>query len=349
MASKGPITIRDVAAAAGVSPMSVSKVLHGRGRNVRVSEETAEHIRQIATKLAYRPNLLARSFRQQRTQTIGLVFQSAPEFDSLARYHSNILHGTVSSAFGRGYTVALCARLVGDEAIATASDGRFDGLIWCRNAYDEEIQAAIDRLNLPVVVMHEPPPGRETTMAHVGWDNATAVRMAVDHLVELGHRKLRFAVSDYQLWYVEALLRFETFSEYCRSLGLDGGESMLSISKDGERLREWWSTDPETTALVAWSETTALEILGTAPTVGISMPDELSLIAFDSGLQCDYTSPRLTAIHQPIASMAERATEMLIDRIENPGNEIQHVVFPCRLDLRESTAAPRPSPSSFSR
>ena len=341
MASKGPITIRDVAAAAGVSPMSVSKVLHGRGRNVRVSEETAEHIRQIASKLSYRPNLLARSFRQQRTQTVGLVFQSAPGFNSLARYHANILHGAVTGAFARGYTVALCPKLLGDEAISTASDGRFDGLIWCRNAYDEEMQAAIDRLNVPIVVLHEPPPGRETTMAHVGWDNATAVRMAVDHVASLGHRHIRFAVSAYQSDYVEAILRFESFREYCKTLGLEGGDEVLEIAEDESAFGAWWKSSRPTTAIVAWSETTALEVLSAAESNGLSIPNDFSLVAFDGSVQCEFTTPRLTAVHQPISDMAQLATEILIDRIESPSADVKHVVFPCRLDVRESTSAPR--------
>ncbi|RYG28510.1 LacI family transcriptional regulator, partial [bacterium] len=122
-----PVTIRDVARAAGVSAMSVSKVLHGRGSNVRVSEETASHIRKTAEELHYRPNALARSFRQGRTHSIGMVWDTAPDLSGEVRYFSDMLDSIVKAAFAKGYSVTLCPTLVGDGANEAQADGRFDG------------------------------------------------------------------------------------------------------------------------------------------------------------------------------------------------------------------------------
>src|SRR3954464_7556221 len=92
-------TIRDVAEAAGVSAMAVSKVLHGTGRNVRVSDETSENIRRVAREMRYQANHLARSFRSQRTKMVGVVFQHFERLSEENPYYPQLLNGVMAALF----------------------------------------------------------------------------------------------------------------------------------------------------------------------------------------------------------------------------------------------------------
>src|SRR5579862_5241486 len=108
------ITLRHVAESAGVSEMAVSAVLHGSGRNVKVSEEKAELIRRIARELHYQPNQLARSLRSRRTRTIGVVFHHLMRLTEENPYFPQLLNGIMAVLFPTGYTLALCPKLSQD-------------------------------------------------------------------------------------------------------------------------------------------------------------------------------------------------------------------------------------------
>ena len=130
-------TIRDVAEAAGVSAMAVSAVLNGAGRNVKVSHEKAEHIRRVARELRYQPNSLARSLRSRRTGMVGVVFQHLHGFSDAAPYFPNLLNGVMAALFPADYTLALCPKLIVGGDAGSISDGRFDGVLWCRPDFTE--------------------------------------------------------------------------------------------------------------------------------------------------------------------------------------------------------------------
>ncbi|CAN5519064.1 LacI family DNA-binding transcriptional regulator [soil metagenome] len=331
-----PVTIRDVAKAAGVSAMSVSKVLHGRGTNVRVSEETAALIRRTAEEMAYRPNALARSFRQGRTKTLGLVWDSTPDLSGDTRYFSDLLDSAVKAAFARGYSVTLCPSLVGEGTDEAQADGRFDGVLLCRG-FGADGANPVGRV--PTVMFHLPPPGAERLVDHVCWDNEAAVGQVVGHLAALGHRNLAFASDDRFGGTTELARRREIFVEACKGAGL--GLDLLAWSDVADGFPHWWAKRPGATALVCWSEQMALGVLRVATGLGVEIPRELSVAGFDSTAQSEMSFPRLTCARQPLRDMAARAIAMLVDRIEHGERAPESVVFPSVLDVRESTAAPR--------
>lgn len=339
-----PITIRDVAKAAGVSPMSVSRVLHGRGANVRVSEETAELIRKVAIELDYHPNALARSFRQRRTKAISLVFEAMPEIGAGSRYFSDLLDGVTTASFQRGYSVTLCSSMMGPSALTSFRDGRFDGLIWCRNSQDIELLTAIERSQLPVVVLHELPSGREETMSHVIWDNRAASASAVEHLLGLGHKRIVFVISTTGLQNTESHIRFDAFRQAMQDAGLPIElRDRVIWSDDCREFADWWATKPPHTAAIVWNEAVAGAFLLQAKAAGVTVPADISVISYDSTSGCEMMVPRLTALRQPLVEMAAKAATMLIDHLESETFVANHVVYPCRLDLRSSTGVPRPT------
>src|ERR1700726_1198003 len=151
------VTIRQVAEAAGVSAMAVSAVLHGTGRNVKVSADTSAKIRRVARELRYQPNHLARFLRNNRTNTIGVVFQHFERLGDDNPYYPQLLNGIMSALFAVDYTLALCPKLVQHSQDGLISDGRFDGVLWCRPDFTEASLDGLRHSSTPVVMMHAPP------------------------------------------------------------------------------------------------------------------------------------------------------------------------------------------------
>jgi LacI family transcriptional regulator len=332
------ITIRDVAVAAGVSAMSVSKVLHGKGPNVRVSPATATHIRETAERLDYRANRLARSFRERRTRTIGLLFETKP-LCVAEQYFAEVLEGVIDSAFNASYTVSLCPSLVAGETIQPLSDGRFDGIVWSRVVSTDDRLAAVEQARVPVVVLHEcPQPDRPNAHSHVTCDNDGALAQAIDHLVHLGHRSIAFVAAKLFRRNRELQARESAYLRAMAERNLPA--EILTWSQECEEFANWWAAPKETTAVIVWAEHHAIQLIAQADRAGVRLPEELSVVGFDSTIRCDVVRPALTSVRQPIREMAAEATQILIDTIDGHVSSPVHSVHPCGFDVRESTTRP---------
>lgn len=335
------VTIRDVASAAGVSPMAVSKVLHGKGANVRVGKDTADLIRKVAQDLSYQPNALARSFRLRKTRTIGLMFDNWTRVSDGSQYFAHLLDGITSSAFPRGYAMTICPRL--SEGGESVNDGRFDGLIWAKFESTRENLLTLERNRTPMVVLHASSPEILTRgISTVCCENIEAMKQAVDHLVSLGHKRVAFVSPQAIEHNDETMVRAEGVRTAMQAHGLTfGHEDFLNWGYEGQEFEAWWSSKPPHTALILRSEAQAGAIYEHAHRLGVSIPDDLSIVGFDSTKYCETLSPRLTSVSQPIEDMAHRATDLLIAIIEGQGSALpSDHVFPCGFDIRESTGRP---------
>lgn len=337
------VTIRDVAQAAGVSPMAVSKVLHGRGRNIRVSEESAKRIRSTAERMNYRANALARSLRTQKTNTIALVFEEFERLGGNTGYFIELFDGVMSAAFEGGYSVTICPKMVNFSRSGVTYDGRFDGLIWCKPERSETTIDALRGSVIPIVALHAAF-ADEVGLPLMGCDNAQGMELAVGHLYDLGHRTFSFAVDPANAAADEAHDRFNGFRDALARRGIAVDASQIHRwGHQGEGFAEAFKTGKLGTALVVFGEGQAGEILKRAAENGISVPSEISVIGFDSTRFCETTSPRMTAVRQPVEEMARHAAKVLIDQIEGRPVEKSRKVFPCSLDVRSSTG---PSPQA---
>lgn len=337
------VTIRDVAEAAGVSPMAVSKVLHGKGSNVRVGTDTADLIRRIARELQYQPNELARSFRLQKTFMIGLVFEDWTRVAGGSQYFAHLLDGVTSSAFPVGYSVAICPQLVNVASGSSLNDGRFDGLIWAKFESTPENLTRLEHRRTPMVILHAD--SSEITRRGISTfccDNAGAMRLAVDHLVELGHKRIAMVVSQFGDHDDETVARIESCRSSLAAHGIEMAEAdVLRWDFHAAEFEDWWKSNPPHTAIILRSESQAGPIMEQAARLGVRLPQDLSLVGFDSTAYCDTLSPRLTSISQPIEEMTHLATLKLLALIEGTSTTVQSQIFPCGFDIRESTAKPR--------
>lgn len=333
-------TIKDVAEAAGVSAMAVSAVLNGTKGNVKVSPVKAELIRKVARELNYRPNHLAQSLRSRETKTIALVFQHLDRFGDDRPYLPQLFNGVLPVLFEAGYTMALCPKMIEDGDTRSISDGRFDGVLWCRPDFDEASLEAIRTATIPVVMVHAPAgsvPGVPTFCA----DNDAAMKMAVEHLKSLGHSNLAFLNTPVDQVTAEGKARRRAFESATIDLGV-GSEAIVWDQSDLD-IRKALLVERKITAVICFSDTLAGQLLDTCLKQGVEVPTELSVIGFDSSSFCDRTQPKLTSINQPVEEMVGLATKHLLSLIRdtNEGSSSKpgiSFLFDCGLDVRESTA-----------
>lgn len=336
------VTIREVAKLAGVSTAAVSKVLHGRGSSVRVSAERAATIRAAAETLQYRPNALARNLRSSRTHTIGLYFEQFRNIAAGPLYYMHLLDGVASSLFNNHYRLTILPELSDNDVKDSLGDGLLEGVIWCKLNRDESTLKMLDECPIPVVAMSAAPPTIPSRTVFVSCDNESGMELAVDHLVGLGHRRIMFLREIQEVKTPDCIARIDGYQKAMRSRGLKAEEEDIATwTWDVEEFATWWATQPTYTAVVCWSERLAGQLLEAAARCGVRVPEELSVVGFDSTQYCESTKPRLTAVKQPIFDMSRHASETLLSLIRGQIPENYAPTFPCTLDVRDSTAPPR--------
>lgn len=323
--------------------MSVSAVLNGAGRNVSVSAETAERIRQAAAELNYRPNNLARSFRTRKTGQIAVVFQHWGGLSIERPYRVQLLSGVMQALFPHDYSLTLCPRLTRAEDPGFISDGRFDGVLWCRPDLSDGHVEALQRATVPVVMMHAPAdsvPGVPSFCA----DNDGAMRSVVAHLKALGHRRVAFAIDPVSVRSVEGQLRYEALRTAMARAEIPPADLVL-IGQTAPNMEPYAGPHRPHTALVCFSDDLASAILDACRAIAIEVPRDLSLVGFDSSPFCDRLRPPLTSVNQPVERMAFEATSHLLTLIREeeqglPRSPMSTSTYHCGLDIRESTAPP---------
>ena len=343
-------TQKDVAARAGVSRGIVSKVMHGGGLTIRVNPQTAERVRQVASELGYQPSALARNFRRQRTGQIGLMHgdgYSMFKFESGSRYFASLMDGIVHGAFKHRYTLGLCPDLFGPSPESAMSDGRFDGFIWYRSFPSAKNEERLKRCSAPIVFVHSRAAAWDDRFPTVICDNDQGIRLALEHLATLGHRRIAFAYEG-AASFTESVIRSDAFLSHGARMGLEVHTIDGHVDAFGNRaqyagIRNYLAQNQRATAIIAQNEQYAVDIMGLAKESGLGVPNDLSVVGFDSTAFCDHQTPPLTAISQPLHLIGETAVDLLVQWIEGHIPDPLERLLPCGLDVRGSTG---PAPDS---
>jgi LacI family transcriptional regulator len=270
-----------------------------------------------------------------------LVFPQFGRIGDLNGYFSSLLNGVMSATFQSEYGLTICPELSKSSANGLINDGRFDGLLWCKPDYSAESAASIQRSEVPIVMMHAPH-GDGPDVPRFCCDNKLGLKLAVDHLVGLGHRRIGFLTDQFNYKTAEGRERAAAFGSAMSEHDLPTEDKdYFHWSFECSELAQLSRGSDGPTALVAFSERHAASLLQSAEALGISVPSELSVVGFDSSTFCDTTRPRLTSISQPIEKMAFDATQTLISYIQADTYPTTPFIYPCGFDVRESTAEPR--------
>jgi LacI family transcriptional regulator len=335
-------TIRDVADRAGVTKAVVSATLNERHSNVRVSEGTRQRVRQAAEDLHYRPNVLARGLKRKYTDTIGIVPQFAGFLSVWSGFTSEMMQGVSAAAIREGYRVLLNFRHESglDREVAAVTDGQIDGALLWRSPSDPMAQR-LHECGFPVVMMFGPHDNPDVW--YVDCDNQLGGRLATQHLLGLGHTRIAHLTTGSNDQYV--LDRRAGYQEALYEAGLPvRPEWIVEVGweKSGEnnyaQIEALLHEPQGPTAVFAWYDGVALNLLYKARQWGLRVPEDLSIIGFDSTAQCLLTLPTLTSVRQPICEIADCATTLLVQRIRGEPVQDTRRIFTPTLDERGSCA-----------
>lgn len=333
------ITIDDVARHAGVSRVTVSYVLNGRSLQARISPATQEKVHAVASLLGYQANALARSLSTQRTDTLGVVFQSGSYFSAWSSFTSEVMRGVSEASFEAGFDLLLHTKGVASpkEEAANLSDGRVDGVLILRDEGDPTLEHLVNR-GIPCVQFFTH--SEDLDVPSVDLDNELGGRLATDHLLSLGHRKIAMVCGSPHS--VSSMERVAGYRGALKQAGIESKPEWLVNAGDPETdlqpfIRLLAGPDAPT-AVFAWSDDIALVLLRDLRAAGIRVPEDLSLVGFDSLPAAETSVPALTSVSQPVRTMAAEAARMLIRRIRGQSIDNPKVRFKPILDIRASTA-----------
>ncbi|MFD9331904.1 LacI family DNA-binding transcriptional regulator [Streptomyces sp. NPDC060065] len=328
-------TSRDVAQVAGVSQAAVSLVLGDKWRG-RVSEATAERVREAAQELGYRPNLAARNLRLGRTRTVLLVVPALT-----TEFFAGVYTGAARVASEHGFGVVLYPS---PEGIGPARDpfgsarAALDGVIASSMAADA--LTAIRGDQLPLVMLDSDPAGN-LGAATVNLDIRDGVRQVADHLLTLGHRRFLHLAADIPSWTFEIRAQ-ELAARLAEVPGteLRTARAPISIEDALEAAETALRTPgPRPTALVCDDDKLAAGAYKAARRLGLHIPDDLSITGLDDLALSRAIDPELTTVRLNAELFGERGMQALLAVLE--GKTPPEGDIPVELVVRGSTAPPR--------
>lgn len=335
-----PSTLNDIAARAGVSASTVSRVLNGQAPAYRISGETERAVRQAAKDLSYRANHLARGLRLSKTHTLGVV---APDISN--PFFAHIIKRIQSAAHGHGYSIVVCntdeSLDLEVEQVRLLDRKRVDGLIAMPVGprYDH-FNEWTDK-NIPLVLVDR---CSDTVAAPgVSVDNYLGAFEATEHLVAAGHRRIALIQGLPSTYTTTARL-----SGYRDALAAHDipVEEALVVGGDFRQQNGYVETklllqhEHPPTALFATSDLITLGALEALAEEGVSVPDEMSLVSFDDFDFAPHLRCPLTAVWQPREMMGEMAVKLLVEQLGGGVRDARQIVLKPRLVVRESVTAP---------
>ncbi|MEU8637260.1 LacI family DNA-binding transcriptional regulator [Amycolatopsis sp. NPDC048633] len=328
------VTIRDVAARAGVSVATVSKVINER---YGVSAATLAKVRAVIEELGYEASLVAQSLRNHRTNVIGILVADLEPFST------ELLKGAADAIRGSGFELVVYSAggRTGDPVgwekryLSRLSGTLVDGAVLVTPAVSLE---AVPGTPVVAVDPHTGPSHLPT----IDSDNLRGAQLATEHLLDLGHRRIAFLSGRPDL--ESASLRKAGYLRALEAAGVPADESLIRIGAYDPEVSAASAHDLLTgpdrpTAIFAANDISAIATVGAARELGLSVPGDLSLVGFDNVPESALCNPPLTTVDQPIREMGHRAISMLIALINGDEVPRTHVTLDTGLVVRSSTRA----------
>ncbi|WP_318451757.1 substrate-binding domain-containing protein [Photobacterium leiognathi] len=310
-------TMKDVAKLAGVSTSTVSHVIN---KTRFVSEEISERVNKAAKELNYyAPSALARSFKVNRTKTIGMLVTT-----STNPFFGEVVKGVERSCYQQGYSLILC-NTEGDhqrmhESINTLLQKRVDGLIlMCATLEGEHFDIFEHYADIPVVVMDWGP--MQFTSDKIQDNSLRGGYMAAKYLIDAGHSEIGCITGP--LDRIQAEMRYNGYLQAMDEAGFSVEPSWV-VEADFEceggynAFTQLYANGTLPSALVVANDMMAMGVINAANELGIQIPEQLSIIGYDDIHIAKFMSPSLTTIHQPKYRLGQAAVETLLTRLDEP-------------------------------
>jgi LacI family transcriptional regulator len=341
--SKATVSIRDVAAAAGVSIATVSRVLSPESPQISMRQETRERVEKAIAELGYRPNDLARALLHQRTATVGLVL---PDISN--PYYPPLVRGVEDVASAHGYRVVLCNTDRNPDKLAayleTLVKTRVDGIVIAGGYLAADLGSLTllrtYRTKLVAVGRHE--------LEHpsVRIDNVAATRRATEYLIGLGHREIAFlggpegstTAQDRRAGYRAAMAAAGLVEP---AGGVQDGE--FDERSGYEHAGALLGSARRPTAFLCANDRIAFGAYAALADAGLSVPRDASVVGFDDVPMASFVRPTLTTVAVPTYEIGQEAMRLLLaafDEAADAEPATDPVLLPTRLVERASVAPP---------
>ncbi|WP_030607053.1 LacI family DNA-binding transcriptional regulator [Streptomyces sclerotialus] len=333
-------TISDVAALAGVSVSAVSKIVNGKGS---FPEATRERVLWAADRLRWSPSAAAVALRGAKTRAIGMVVNRAPDLLNADPHFALLIAGMESELAPRDYGLLL--HIVGERPEAEerayrrlADERRVDGVVLTESRVNDPRAVLLRDLHLPAVLIGAP--WQEHAIPSVeATDREQGMKDAVDHLVDLGHRRIAYVSGPEDR--VHTGRRRATFTDRLRHHRLLPSHTLTSdfaARTTGSVVTEVLQSDAPPTAIVFANDMMALAGISAARRLGRDVPGELSVVGHDDLPLGQLLHPQLTTIRQDLDHMGRAAALTLLRHLGEEGTPPAPSVAAPRLIVRESTA-----------
>jgi LacI family transcriptional regulator len=329
----GRVTISDVAREAGVSLMTVSRVVNGKEE---ISPTTRQRVLDVIEQMGYRPSGIARGLATQRTGTLGLVVP-----DMANPFFSDVARGAEDRARAAGYNIFVCNTDESPQreiaALDSLEEKRVDGVVLCSSRlHDDGLRAALDHHPAAVLV------NRRLDLYHVDavlLADREGGQAATQHLLRSGHRAVGFLAGP-----------LTSYSSQQRSKGYHAALAMAGISSDPgwvrpcsyevedgrEAAKGLLAHHPELTALFCYNDLVAVGALQACADLGRRVPDDLALVGFDDIPMSALVIPPLTTCRVPRYDLGDQAMRLLLRRVDGLAESCSEIVLPPELVVRAS-------------
>ncbi|HWC82926.1 MAG TPA: LacI family DNA-binding transcriptional regulator [Pseudonocardiaceae bacterium] len=331
MQPRSRVTIRDVAARAGVSVATVSKVINQR---YGVSAETFARVTAVIEELGYEASLVAQSLRNHQTNVIGILVADLEPFST------ELLKGTADAIRGTGF-----------ELVVYSAGGRTDDHVGWERRYLSRLSGTlvdgavlvtptVVDVNYGAPVVAVDPHTGPSDLPTIDSDNLRGAQLATEHLLELGHRRIGMLTGRTDLQ--SAQLRERGYRAALSDAGVMADETLIRLgaydaAMSAKSARDLLSLPEPPTAIFAANDISAIAVVEVAGEMGLRVPEDLSVVGFDNIPESALNSPPLTTVNQPIRTMGQRAIELLVQLIRGEQTDTTHLTLATELVVRGST------------
>ncbi|XQY92966.1 LacI family DNA-binding transcriptional regulator [Metabacillus sp. HB246100] len=333
------VTIKDVAKKANVAPSTVSRVI---ANSPRISEKTKKKVREVMEELGYHPNFQARSLAAKSTQAIGVIMPNSAYYAFQNPFFPEVLRGISTSAHDNKYGIYLSTGSTEDEIYNEVTSmvlgRRVDGVILLYSRINDKTMNFLQSSNFPFVVVGRPDEHDER-ISYVDNDNIFITKQVTNYLIDLGHQNIAFVggstdfvvtvdrLNGYKLALKDAGISFKkeymVFEDFIKENGRKAIESLMNLN------------DPPT-ALVTQDDLIAYEMISHLEDMGISVPQDISIVSFNNLMLSEHSKPPLTSIDICIYQLGFEATKCLLEKISIPDTLPKRITIPTKFIERKS-------------
>ncbi|MCY6484991.1 LacI family DNA-binding transcriptional regulator [Clostridium aestuarii] len=329
-------SIKDVAREANVSIATVSRVLN----NVDVvNEDTKKKVLEAIKKLDYRPNIVARSLKTQKTKTIGIII---PDISN--QIYPEVVRGAEDVANIYEYNIILCNTDLDPqkemEYLRVLSEKMVDGVIYISNSLEENIVKTIKNIKMPLVLIETN--GKDKDFPSVIIDNKQAANDAVKYLIKKKNKRIACISTDKEAVNASAL-RYAGYLDALKENHIEYNEEIVSFCKISRKVEDGYEAmnsilekTKDIDAVFCVDDEIAMGAINALRDKNIKVPEEIDVMGFNNTYGAANFYPKLTTIAQPLYDMGSVATRMLIKKINNEPLEEEIFVLPYEIVERDS-------------